>query len=70
MFQSFLRDLTFKIGVAPVKRYMRTVLDKVQAGEMDPSIIITHTLPLAEAPRGYDIFHHRKENCIKVVLKP
>jgi threonine dehydrogenase-like Zn-dependent dehydrogenase len=37
---------------------------------MDPSIIITHTLPLADAARGYDIFHHRKENCIKVVLKP
>jgi 2-desacetyl-2-hydroxyethyl bacteriochlorophyllide A dehydrogenase len=70
MFQAFLRDLTFKIGVCPVKRYMRTVLDKVAAGEMDPSIIITHTMPLDDAARGYDIFHHRKENCIKVLLKP
>jgi threonine dehydrogenase-like Zn-dependent dehydrogenase len=70
MFQAFLKDLTFKIGVCPVKRYMRTVLDKTERGEMDPSIIITHTMSLDEAPRGYDIFHHRKENCVKVVLKP
>ncbi len=70
MFQAFLKDLTFKIGVCPVKRYMRKVLDLTAAGKMDPSIIITHTMPLGDAARGYDIFHHRKENCVKVVLKP
>jgi len=70
MFQAFLKDLTFKIGVCPVKRYMRKVLDLIEAGKMNPSVIITHTMPLADAPRGYDIFHHRKENCVKVVLKP
>ena len=70
MFQAFLKDLTFKIGVCPVKRYMRKVLDLIEVGKMDPSVIITHTMPLADAPRGYDIFHHRKENCVKVVLKP
>ncbi len=70
MFLAFLRDLTFKIGVCPVKRYMRQMLDTIAAGKLDPSAIITHTLPLSDAARGYDIFHHRKENCIKVVLKP
>ncbi len=70
MFQSFLRDITFKIGVCPVKRYMGKLLGMINEGKMDPSMIITHTMPLDDAPRGYDIFHHRKENCIKVVLKP
>jgi S-(hydroxymethyl)glutathione dehydrogenase/alcohol dehydrogenase len=70
MFQSFLRDISFKIGVCPVKRYMGDLLGKIAAGTIDPSMIITHTMPLDDAPRGYDIFHHRKENCIKVVLKP
>jgi 2-desacetyl-2-hydroxyethyl bacteriochlorophyllide A dehydrogenase len=70
MFQSFLRDLSFKIGVCPVKRYMGKLLGMVAEGKMDPSMIITHSMPLDDAPRGYDIFHHRKENCIKVVLKP
>ncbi len=70
MFQAFLRDLTFKIGMCPVKRYMGKLLGMIQEGRLDPSIVITHTLPLAEAPRGYDIFALRKENCIKVLLKP
>ncbi len=70
MFQSFLRDISFKIGVCPVKRYMGKLLGMIAEGKMDPSMIITHTMPLDDAPHGYDIFHHRKENCIKVVLKP
>ncbi|MDO8616655.1 MAG: alcohol dehydrogenase family protein [Dehalococcoidia bacterium] len=70
MFQAFLRDLTFKIGMCPVERYMGKLLGLISEGKVDPSIIITHTLPLAEAARGYDIFHHRTENCIKILLKP
>ena len=70
MFRAFLRDLTFKIGMCPVKRYMGKLLGMIEQGQMDPSIVVTHTLPLAQAPEGYDIFHHRKENCIKVLLKP
>jgi 2-desacetyl-2-hydroxyethyl bacteriochlorophyllide A dehydrogenase len=70
MFQAFLRDLTFKIGVCPVKRYMAKLLARVNEGKLDPSIIVTHTMPLDDAPLGYDIFHKRKENCIKVLLKP
>ena len=70
MFQAFIRDLTFKIGVCPVKRYMGKLLGMLAEEKMDPSMIITHTLPLSEAPRGYDIFTNRKDNCIKVLLKP
>jgi len=70
MFQAFLKDITFKTGVCPVKRYMGTLLKQIEDGKMDPSMIITHTMSLDEAPRGYDIFTHRKENCVKVLLKP
>jgi 2-desacetyl-2-hydroxyethyl bacteriochlorophyllide A dehydrogenase len=70
MFMSFLRDITFKIGVAPVRRYMAQMLKLIEAGKADPSAIITHTMSLDDAPRGYDIFTNRKENCIKVLLKP
>jgi len=49
---------------------MGKLLGMIAEGKMDPSMIITHTMPLDDAPHGYDIFHHRKENCIKVVLKP
>jgi threonine dehydrogenase-like Zn-dependent dehydrogenase len=31
--------------------------------------VITHKLPLTEAPKGYDIFLNKQDNCEKVVLK-
>jgi threonine dehydrogenase-like Zn-dependent dehydrogenase len=70
MFRAFLQDITFKIGMCPVKRYMGQLLQTVSEGKMDPSMIVTHTMPLEDAARGYDIFTNRKENCIKVLLKP
>lgn len=43
---------------------------RICAGKIDPSFVITHTLPLAEAATGYKIFNDKTENCVKVVLKP
>jgi threonine dehydrogenase-like Zn-dependent dehydrogenase len=40
------------------------------AAVITTSRVITHRLPLGEAPHGYDIFKHKKERCEKVVLKP
>lgn len=38
--------------------------------KLDPSFVVTHQLPLEEAPHSYQIFQQKKDNCIKVVLKP
>ena len=46
------------------------LLGRIERGELDPTRVITHTLPLEQAPHGYDIFKHKKEECEKVVLKP
>jgi threonine dehydrogenase-like Zn-dependent dehydrogenase len=67
---AFNKGLTFKMGQTHVHKYLRPLLERIQNGEIDPSLIITHHLPLEEAPHGYDIFKHKRENCIKVVLKP
>ncbi|HWC83115.1 MAG TPA: zinc-dependent alcohol dehydrogenase [Pseudonocardiaceae bacterium] len=64
------RALTLKTGQCHVQRYMKPLLNRIRNHEIDPPRIITHTLPLSEAPRGYDIFKHKKDNCEKVVLKP
>jgi threonine dehydrogenase-like Zn-dependent dehydrogenase len=64
------KALTLKSGQTHVHRYLRPLLERIQNGEIDPSFIITHRLPLEEAPNAYEIFKHKKENCIKVVLKP
>jgi hypothetical protein len=42
----------------------------VERGELDPTRVITHRLPLSEAAHGYEIFKHKQDHCEKVVLKP
>jgi threonine dehydrogenase-like Zn-dependent dehydrogenase len=64
------RSLTIKSGQCHVQRYMKPLLDRVQRGEIDPSMVITHHMPLEEAPRGYSMFRNKEDNCEKVVLKP
>jgi threonine dehydrogenase-like Zn-dependent dehydrogenase len=64
------KALTLKSGQTHVHRYMRPLLERVQRGEIDPSFVISHHLPLDEAPHGYTIFRDKRENCTKVVLKP
>jgi threonine dehydrogenase-like Zn-dependent dehydrogenase len=49
---------------------MNMLLERVLNGELDPSFVVTHRLPLEEAKQGYEMFKHKKDNCIKVVLKP
>jgi threonine dehydrogenase-like Zn-dependent dehydrogenase len=63
------RSLTLKSGQCHVHRYMRPLLERIQNGQIDPSFVITHRLPLAEAPRGYDMFLNKLDDCEKVVLK-
>jgi len=63
------RSLTIKSGQCHVQRYLKPLLERIQRGEIDPSFVITHTLPLSEAPRGYDMFLNKLDNCEKVVLK-
>jgi threonine dehydrogenase-like Zn-dependent dehydrogenase len=63
------RGLTLRSGQCHVHRYMKPLLERVQKGEIDPSFVITHRLPLAEAARGYDLFLNKADNCEKVVLK-
>jgi threonine dehydrogenase-like Zn-dependent dehydrogenase len=64
------RSLTLKSGQTHVQRYMRPLLDRIEAGEIDPSFVITHRLPLDDAPKGYETFVHKQEECMKVVLAP
>lgn len=64
------KGLTMKTGQTHVHRYLRPLTERIQRGEIDPSFVITHTLPIDQAPHAYEIFKHKQENCIKVVLKP
>lgn len=64
------KGLTLKTGQTHVHKYLRPLLERIQNGEIDPSFVITHRLKLEDAPHAYEIFKHKRDNCIKVVLKP
>jgi threonine dehydrogenase-like Zn-dependent dehydrogenase len=64
------RSLTIRTGQTHVQRYMQPLLERIQKGELDPSCIITHHLALDDAPHGYEVFKHKQEQCVKVVLHP
>jgi hypothetical protein len=42
----------------------------IENGDIDPRFVITHRMSLEDAPRAYDMFKNKEDNCIKVVLKP
>jgi threonine dehydrogenase-like Zn-dependent dehydrogenase len=64
------KALTIKTGQTHVHRYVPELLDHIQQRRIDPSFVVTHRLPLREAPHAYDIFREKKDGCIKVVLDP
>ncbi len=64
------KGLTFRMGQTPVQRYLRPLMARIEAGEIDPSFVVTHTRPLADAPEMYKTFRSFADGCIKVVLKP
>ena len=64
------RGITIRAGQCHVQRYMEPLLERILGGEIDPSFVVTHRLPLEEAPRGYDLFKSKKDDCLKVVLTP
>ena len=64
------KGLTLKSGQTHAQRYLGPLLKKIEGDEIDPSFVITHTRPLADAPEMYQTFRDKKDGCIKVVLKP
>jgi threonine dehydrogenase-like Zn-dependent dehydrogenase len=66
----FAKGLTMRAGQCDVQKYMPMLLERLQNGDFDPTGIITHRLPLDQAPHGYEIFADKEDECVKVVLAP
>ena len=63
------RSLTMRTGQCHVQKYMPILLDRIQRGDIDPSFVISHTMNLSDAPKGYEMFLNKVDNCEKIVLK-
>ena len=67
---AFNKGLTLKMGQTHVHRYLPRLLQHIEKGDIDPSFVVTHTVPIDDAPEMYKTFRDKKDGCIKVVLKP
>ncbi|BBL93419.1 dehydrogenase [Thermus thermophilus] len=64
---ALVKDISFHIGLANVHRHIDSVLNLLASGKLQPERIVSHRLPLEEAPQGYALFD-RKE-ALKVLLE-
>ena len=64
------RGLTFRMAQTPVQHYLPMLLERIEKGDIDPSVVITHRATLEEGPDMYRTFRDKKDGCIKVVMKP
>jgi threonine dehydrogenase-like Zn-dependent dehydrogenase len=67
---AFNKGLNLRMGQMHGQKYMPMLVDRVLNGEIDPSVVFTHHLPLTEAKQAYEMFKHKTDNCVKVLLKP
>ncbi|HEX8119664.1 MAG TPA: zinc-dependent alcohol dehydrogenase [Solirubrobacteraceae bacterium] len=64
------KGLQLRAGQAHVHKYLKKLYAHIRDGDIDPSFVVTHRLPLDEAPNGFETFKHKQDDCMKVVLKP
>ena len=64
------KGLQIRSGQTHVQRYTRQLLDLIQEGEIDTTFLISHRLPLEQAPAGYRNFRNSQDDWTKVVLTP
>ncbi len=64
------KGLTIRTGQCHVQRYIKPLYERIRNGDLDPSFVVTHRVPLDTAPDAYETFKHKLDECVKVVLKP
>jgi threonine dehydrogenase-like Zn-dependent dehydrogenase len=64
------KGLTVRTGQCHVQRYLKPLYERIKAGDIDPSFVVTHRVGLDMAPDAYETFKHKQDECVKVVLKP
>ena len=64
------KGITLRTSQQPGQRYMAQMIEHVQAGDLDPSLLVTHRMSLEESPRGYELFKNKEEGCLRAVFAP
>jgi threonine dehydrogenase-like Zn-dependent dehydrogenase len=64
----FERELSLRFSIGDPTADGALLLDRVATGELDPTPVVTHRMPLADAAEAYELFDSREAT--KVVLRP
>ena len=67
---AFGKGLMLRGGQTNTRAYMDRLLKRIEAGEIDPSVIITHRGTLEDGPGFYESFRHKRSECVKCVMTP
>jgi len=67
---AFDKGLSFKMGQTHVQKYLPKLLQHIEDGDLQPDVIISHRMSLADAALGYKTFNDMADACRKVVLTP
>ena len=67
---AFGKGITMKMGQTNMHNYMKTLLDRIEQGQIDPSYIISHRITLDQAPEMYKVWRDKKERVTKIVIDP
>jgi threonine dehydrogenase-like Zn-dependent dehydrogenase len=66
---SLAKDITFRVGVANIHRDIDTTLALVQSGRIDPTVVVSHRLPLDQASEGYRLFASREASKVLLTVR-
>lgn len=64
------KSLTVRAAQQHGQKYLPMLLEHAARGELDPSYLVTHRFSLEEAPRGYEMFKHKEDGCVRAVFLP
>ena len=67
---AFGKGLMLRGGQTNTRAYMDRLLKRIEAGEIDPSVIITHRGTLEDGPGFYELFRDKRSECVKCVMTP
>jgi len=67
---AFAKGLTLRMGQTHVHRYLRPLLALIEAGQLDPTFVITHRWPMSRGPEAYRVFRDKADDSVKFVLDP
>ena len=72
MMELFDKGVELRMGQAHVRRWTDEIMPLLldDADPLGTGDLVTHRIPLSDAPLGYEIFQKKEDGCIKVVLSP